>query len=48
VLTENVAELPDALNKPCTPQTTAWLCQGTQCLSPIYELDELLRTVGRV
>jgi uncharacterized protein YyaL (SSP411 family) len=48
VLTENVAELPDALNKPCTPQTTAWLCQGTQCLPPIYELDELLRTVGRV
>lgn len=47
-LTENVADLPDALNKPVTEKTTAWLCLGTQCLPPIYALDELLRAVGRV
>jgi uncharacterized protein YyaL (SSP411 family) len=47
-LTEKMVDLPDALNKPVTPQTTAWLCQGTQCLPPIDELDELLRAVGRV
>ena len=47
-LTENVADLPDALNKPVTEKTTAWLCHGTQCLPPIYALDELLRAVGQV
>ena len=41
-LTENAQNLPDTLNKPCTDKTTAWLCQGTQCLPPITELDELL------
>lgn len=48
VLTENVAELPDALNKPAAQKTTAWLCRGTQCLPPVYELGELLRAAGRV
>jgi len=41
-LTEKVEGLPDSLNKPLTDKTTAWLCQGTQCLQPITELDELL------
>ena len=40
-LTENSENLPDALNKPSTGKTTAWLCQGTQCLPPITMLDEL-------
>jgi uncharacterized protein YyaL (SSP411 family) len=40
-LTENVADLPEALNKPVSGQTTAWLCQGTQCLPPITALEEL-------
>jgi len=41
-LTENAEGLPDTLNKPLTDKTTAWLCQGTQCLPPITILDELL------
>jgi hypothetical protein len=40
-LTKNVANLPDALNKPVSDKTIAWLCQGTQCLPPINSLDEL-------
>jgi hypothetical protein len=40
-LTKNVANLPDALNKPVSDITIAWLCQGTQCLPPITSLDEL-------
>ena len=41
-LTENAENLPDTLNKPLTNKTTAWLCQGTQCLPPITLLDDLL------
>lgn len=41
-LAENIEDLPDALNKPKASKTTAWLCQGTQCLPPITKLDELL------
>jgi hypothetical protein len=41
-LTEMAVDLPGALNKPVTEKTTAWLCQGTQCLPPITLLDELL------
>ncbi|WP_435626522.1 thioredoxin domain-containing protein [Candidatus Ferrigenium straubiae] len=41
-LSEEVAGLPEALDKPHTEQTTAWLCRGTQCLPPITELDELI------
>jgi uncharacterized protein len=40
-LAGNVADLPDALNKPKFDKTTAWLCQGTQCLPPITSLDKL-------
>ncbi|HUX91713.1 MAG TPA: thioredoxin domain-containing protein [Gallionellaceae bacterium] len=40
-VTENLADLPEALGKPVTDRTTAWLCQGTQCLPPITSLDEL-------
>ena len=40
-LTKDVAGLPDALNKPITEKSTAWLCQGTQCLPPITSFDEL-------
>jgi uncharacterized protein YyaL (SSP411 family) len=42
VLADDVADLPDALDKPIGEQTTAWLCHGTQCLPPITDLDELL------
>ena len=41
VLTENLAGLPDALNKPITAQATAWLCHGTQCLPPITAWEAL-------
>jgi uncharacterized protein len=40
-LTEDAPRLPDSLDKPVTDKTTAWLCQGTQCLPPITTLDEL-------
>lgn len=36
------ADLPETLAKPRSATTTAWLCRGTQCLPPIYGLDELL------
>jgi uncharacterized protein len=42
-LPDDVADLPDALAKPIGGQTTAWLCHGTQCLPPIYDLNELLQ-----
>jgi len=41
-LADNVADLPEVLAKPRAEKTTAWLCQGTQCLPPITGLDELL------
>ena len=44
-LPENAVNLPDTLNKPLTDKTTAWLCQGTQCLPPIAELEELLAVI---
>jgi len=40
-LTEKITGLPGALNKPVTETTTAWLCQGAQCLPPITALEEL-------
>ncbi len=47
VLNEDVADLPEVLDKPRPEQingdkTTAWLCHGTQCLPPITDVDELL------
>ncbi|MFZ2541992.1 MAG: thioredoxin domain-containing protein [Gallionella sp.] len=42
VLADDVADLPDVLDKPHGEKTTAWLCQGTQCLPSITDLDELL------
>jgi uncharacterized protein YyaL (SSP411 family) len=42
VLADDAAGLPDTLAKPHSDTTTAWLCQGTQCLPPITDLDELL------
>jgi uncharacterized protein YyaL (SSP411 family) len=39
--TKNIANLPDALNKPVSDKSTAWLCQGTQCLPPINSLHKL-------
>ncbi len=40
---EDATELPEALAKPPSEQTTAWLCRGTQCLPPVTDFDELLR-----
>jgi hypothetical protein len=44
-VTEDMAGLTDVLNKPVTAQATAWLCQGTQCLPPITELEVLHATL---
>ncbi len=41
-LSEDAVDLPEALDKPRSAQTTAWLCRGTQCLPPITDLDELI------
>ena len=38
-------DLPEVLRKPVSQTTTAWLCQGTQCLPPIILLSELLDTL---
>ena len=42
VLADNVADLPDVLDKPRGEKATAWLCQGAQCLPPITNFDKLL------
>ena len=39
------ADLPEVLRKPVSQTTTAWLCQGTQCLPPIILLEELLEVL---
>ena len=44
---DDVAGLPDALDKPRGEKATAWLCRGTQCLPPITGLDELLAQLSR-
>jgi uncharacterized protein YyaL (SSP411 family) len=44
-LKEEAAGLPEAMAKPWSEQTTAWLCRGTQCLPPVRNLDELLRVL---
>jgi uncharacterized protein YyaL (SSP411 family) len=43
VLNDNVADLPEVLDKPRSEKTTAWLCHGTQCLPPITRIEELLQ-----
>ncbi|MEO8331947.1 MAG: thioredoxin domain-containing protein [Gallionella sp.] len=47
MLDDEVTDLPDVLDKPRGEKSTAWLCQGTQCLPPITELDELLAQLNR-
>jgi uncharacterized protein len=42
MLADDVAGLPGVLDKPPGKTTTAWLCQGTQCLPPITDPAELL------
>ena len=46
LLNDNVADIPEVLDKPHGAQTTAWLCHGTQCLPPITHLDELLEQLN--
>ena len=46
VLNDDVADLPEVLDKPRGKTTTAWLCHGTQCLPPITNLDELLEQLN--
>jgi uncharacterized protein YyaL (SSP411 family) len=41
-LNDDVADLPELLDKPRGEKTTAWLCHGTQCLPPITSINELL------
>ncbi len=43
VLPEHSLDLPDVLDKPLRDKTSAWLCQGTQCLAPITDLELLLK-----
>ena len=45
-LTDDLADLPDALAKPRGEKTTAWLCHGTQCLPPVTDPGELLSALG--
>src|SRR5574340_283734 len=45
-LNEDTVDLPEALDKPASAQTTAWLCLGTRCLPPVTSLDELLKQLG--
>ncbi|MBI4292310.1 MAG: thioredoxin domain-containing protein [Betaproteobacteria bacterium] len=33
--------LPEALAKPVSASTTAWICEGATCLAPIADLEEL-------
>jgi uncharacterized protein YyaL (SSP411 family) len=44
-LPNEIADLPESLNKPIGEKITAWLCMGTKCLPPIHELDELLESL---
>lgn len=44
-LTGEESALPPPLHKPHTANTTAWLCQGTHCLAPIYKLSELVEAL---
>ena len=41
-LNDDIADLPELLDKPRGEKTTAWLCHGTQCLPPITSINELL------
>ncbi len=43
VLPDHALELPDALDKPLRDKTSAWLCQGTQCLAPVSDLEQLIK-----
>ena len=45
-LAGKASDLPQALDKPASGQTTAWLCQGTRCLPPINNIDELMGRLG--
>jgi uncharacterized protein YyaL (SSP411 family) len=37
-----LAGLPAALTKPLLPEVSAYLCQGTQCSSPLHDCKQLL------
>jgi len=41
-LNDDIADLPELLDKPRGEKATAWLCHGTQCLPPITDVRELL------
>ncbi len=41
-LSNELADLPESLNKPIGEKITAWLCMGTKCLPPIHDLEDLL------
>jgi len=45
-LNDDIADLPEALDKPRSDNTTAWLCHGTQCLPPITDIKELLEQLN--
>jgi uncharacterized protein YyaL (SSP411 family) len=42
-LEDDIADLPEVLDKPNAEKPTAWLCHGTQCLPPIARIEALLQ-----
>ena len=42
-----VRDLPQTLERPASPRTRAWICQGVQCLPPLEELDAVERALAR-
>ncbi|HXU92131.1 MAG TPA: thioredoxin domain-containing protein [Gallionella sp.] len=44
---DEMAGLPEALDKPRSERTTALLCRGTQCLPPVADLDELVKQLEK-
>ncbi|MGO8754775.1 MAG: thioredoxin domain-containing protein [Gallionellaceae bacterium] len=41
ILPEDQPDLPATLDKPCTQEVSAWLCQGSHCLPALHNPDEL-------
>jgi uncharacterized protein YyaL (SSP411 family) len=46
-LTESESGLPEALDKPLQGRTTGWLCRGSSCLPPLFNIDELLAQIDQ-
>src|SRR5882724_2607853 len=42
-LPNHTLDVPATINKPLSDKTSAWLCQGTQCLPPVTDLEQLIK-----